>query len=100
MRSFRSAPARRSEPVPSKVVRLFQNETAEILEAPEPLRARIAIFALAGCFLGLIVVAALLPIDRVVTSVAGTIVPFEQPLVIQALDPSVIKTIDVREGEI
>jgi HlyD family secretion protein len=86
--------------VPAKVVRLFQSETAEILEAPEPLRARMAVFLLAGCFVGLIVIAALLPIDRVVTSIAGSVVPEEHPLVMQALDASVIKTIDVHEGEI
>lgn len=100
MRLSRSAPARRSEPAPSRVVRLFQSETAEILEAPEPIRARIATFALAACFVSLIAIAALLPIDRVVTSSAGEIVPSDHPLVIQALDASVIKTIDVREGEI
>lgn len=100
MRSSRSVPARRTEPVPAKVIRLFQSETAEILEAPEPLRARMALFALAGCFVSLIVIAALLPIDRVVTSFAGSVVPAEHPLVMQALDASVIKTIDVREGEI
>ncbi|HEV2303362.1 MAG TPA: HlyD family type I secretion periplasmic adaptor subunit [Stellaceae bacterium] len=100
MRLSRSVPARRSEPAPSHVVRLFQSETAEILEAPEPIRARIAVFTLAACFVSLIVIAALLPIDRVVTSSGGFIVPADQPLVIQALDASVIKTIDVREGEI
>ena len=100
MRLSRSAPARRSEPAPSRVVRLFQSETAEILDAPEPIRARIGLFALAACFAGLIAIAAVLPIDRVVTSTAGEIVPSEHPLVMQALDASVIKTIDVREGEI
>ena len=100
MRLSRSVPARRSEPAPSKVVRLFQSETAEILEAPEPIRARIAVISLGLCFASLIALAAVLPIDRVVISTAGTVVPSKQPLVMQALDASVIKTIDVHEGEV
>ena len=38
-------------------------------------------------------------IDRVVSSVGGKIVPVDQISVLQALDPSIIKTIDVREGD-
>ena len=38
-------------------------------------------------------------LDRVVTSVGGKIVPTQQINVYQALDPSIIKTIDVHEGD-
>src|ERR1700739_4453149 len=38
-------------------------------------------------------------IDRVVSSVCGKIVPVDSISVLQALDPSIIKTIDVREGD-
>ena len=38
-------------------------------------------------------------VDRVVTSSAGQIVTTEPTIVLQALDPSIIKTIDVQEGE-
>jgi hypothetical protein len=38
-------------------------------------------------------------VDRVITSVSGKIVPAGQISVLQALDPSIIKTIDVHEGE-
>ena len=38
-------------------------------------------------------------LDRVIASVGGKIVPLDQINVLQALDPSIIKSIDVREGE-
>ena len=38
-------------------------------------------------------------LDRVVASVGGKIVPDQQINVYQALDPSIIKTIDVHEGD-
>src|ERR1700739_1732338 len=38
-------------------------------------------------------------IDRVISSVGGKIVPVDQISVLQALDPSIIQTIDVREGD-
>jgi hemolysin D len=42
----------------------------------------------------------LMPMDRVVTSSAGQIVTTEPTIVLQALDPSIIKTLDVQEGEL
>jgi HlyD family secretion protein len=42
---------------------------------------------------------ALLRVDRVVTSTAGQIVTKEPETVFQALDPSIIKSIDVKEGQ-
>ena len=39
-------------------------------------------------------------VDRVVSSTGGKIVSVDAPLVLQALDPSIVKSIDVREGEV
>jgi hemolysin D len=81
-------------------IRQFQSETDAIREAPEPLRARSAVFVLTGLIIALIVVAIVARIDRVVTSSAGDIAATETPDVFQALDPSIIKSIDVKEGDI
>src|SRR5438874_8759568 len=97
MKSFRSL-ARRSDPAPENLVRLFQSETAEILETPEPARVRSTVYVLSGFIVALIVLSAFVRLDRVVNS-AGQVVTTEATTVIQALDPSLIKTIDVREGE-
>src|SRR5205085_1362308 len=97
MKSFRSL-ARRSDPAPEHLVRLFQSETAEIIETPEPLRVRATVYVLTGFIVTLIVLAAFVRLDRVVNS-GGQVITTQATTVIQALDPSIIKTINVREGE-
>ena len=99
MKSFRSAKTPRSEAQPAKVVRLFQSETAEILEAPEPRGVRVTVFVLTAFVGALVVLSMVTRLDRVVTSVSGRVVTTQPTLVVQALDPSIIKTIDVHEGQ-
>jgi hemolysin D len=98
MRSFRSDRLRSNAP-PDQIVRLFQSETAEILEAPEPYGVRATLYVVAAFFVAMIVVGMVTRLDRVVTSSSGHIVTTESTVVLQALDPSLIKTIEVREGE-
>src|SRR5947207_12380702 len=97
MKSFRSR-ARRTDPAPDQLVRLFQSETAEILERPDPFGVRATVYVLAGFMVALLLVAVFVRLDRVVYS-NGQVVTTQPTLVMQALDPSLIKTIDVREGE-
>jgi hemolysin D len=97
---FRFAPATPREPSADALIRVFQSETAEIREDPEPAQLRLTLPALAGLFVALLAVTAVMPLDRVVTSSAGQIVTAEPTIVLQALDPSIIKTLDVREGEL
>jgi hemolysin D len=80
-------------------VRQFQSESDAIREAPEPLAARMTVFVLAGFLASLVAIMVLTKIDRVVTSVAGKIVPTQAVQVFQSLDPSIIKSLDVREGD-
>jgi hemolysin D len=81
------------------VIRQFQSETDAITEAPNPQWARITVFVLAGLFLSVIAIMCLTKIDRVVTSVGGKLVTTERVNVYQSLDPSIIKSINVREGD-
>jgi len=99
MRSFRSDPTPRSNAEPDKVVRLFQSETAEIVEAPEPAGVRLTFHILALFFVTLLALSVVTRLDRVVTSTSGTIVTTRQTAVVQALDASIIKSINVRDGE-
>jgi hemolysin D len=100
MKSFRSDKTLRSDvSPPDRIVRLFQSETAEIMEAPEPFGVRATLYTVGLFFVVAIVVAFITPLDRVVTSTSGRIVTSQATTVLQALDPSLIKTIDVREGE-
>ncbi len=80
-------------------IRGFQSETAEIREAPEPRRARMTVHVLAAFFVTAIFIMCVTRVDRVVTSTGGKIVSTEPVSVYQALDTSIIKSLDVREGD-
>jgi len=99
MRSFRFVPARRLEPTPERLIRRYQSETDEIRAAPEPVQARLMLFAVAGLFLALIGVALAFKLDRVVVSEFGQVVTVEPTVVLQALDASIIKSIEVKDGD-
>jgi hemolysin D len=99
MSLLRCGPLRPREASPDRLIRLFQSETAEINEGPEPVQLRITLHVLAALFSSLIAIAVAMQLDRVVTSTAGVIVTTEPTIVMQALDPSIIKSIDVQEGD-
>lgn len=99
MKSFRSAPLPRSDASPDKIVRLFQSETGEILEAPEPFGVRSMVYVLAAFLVALVILSMVTRLDRVVTSAAAKVVTTQPTIVVQPLDPSIIKTIEVREGQ-
>jgi hemolysin D len=80
-------------------VRRFQSETEAIRELPEPVAVRMTLFVLVGFLLIGVAFTFLTKLDRVVTSQGGKIVPVGQVNVFQALDTSLIKSIDVREGD-
>jgi membrane fusion protein, hemolysin D len=99
MKSLRSGQTLPSDTPPDKIVRLFQSETGEIIDAPEPSGVRATLYVLGLFLVSLIVVGAVTRLDRVVTSTAGKIVTTQPTIVLQALDPSVIRAINVRDGE-
>lgn len=80
-------------------IRRFASETAAIREAPEPLAARITVFMLTGMFLCAILIMCVTKVDRVVSSTSAKMVPTAGINVFQALDASIIKSLDVREGD-
>jgi len=57
------------------------------------------VFVLAGLLVSLIVIMVLTRMDRVITSQAGKVVPTQAVNVFQALDTSLIRSIDVHEGQ-
>jgi hemolysin D len=97
MKSFRSDLASRKA-TPDNIVRLFQSETAEMLAVPEPRRLRATLLTLAAMVVSLLAAATFTRLDRVVAT-KGQIVTTQPTMVLQALDPSIIKTLDVREGQ-
>jgi len=81
-------------------VRQFQSEIDAIRHADEPLSVRATVFVLGGVLLAGALILAIARVDRVISSTAGKIISVETPLMFQALDPSIVKSIDVREGEV
>jgi hemolysin D len=99
MRLFRFAPTPQRSSSSAALIRIFQSEVSEVRENPEPAQLRITLHVLAGLFVALLAVSFFMHINRVVTSSAGQIVTTEPSIVLQALDPSIIKSLDVQEGE-
>ena len=87
------------KPLASSVVREFQSEVDAIGETAEPPWARVTVFVLTGLFVSIIGLMFVTKIDRVVSSLSGKLVSTERINVFQALDPSIIKSIDVHEGD-
>ena len=81
-------------------IRQFQSETDAIREAPEPFALRVTVLLLAGMFVAVVALTFLTQMDRVVSSTAGKIVPTAAVNVYQALDTSIIKSFNVKEGEL
>jgi hemolysin D len=112
MKLFRFAPQIPHSAGPGREVQVFQSETAEILSGPEPVQARVTLLTLAGLFLSLALIVLTMRVDRVVSSTTstssstgsttpgGSIVTIEPTIVLGALDQSIIKSINVREGQI
>jgi hemolysin D len=99
MKPLRCGPLLRREASSDRLIRLFQSETAEISEGPEPIQLRAMLYVLALFFGSLIAIAALMQMDRVISSTLAVVVTTEPTIVLQALDPSIVKSIDVEEGD-
>jgi hemolysin D len=99
MKLFRSAQPAQLEAPGAREVRIFQSETAELLEGPQPTETHLTVIVLAGMFLSLLLIACFMRVDRVVSASSGELVTVEPTVVLGALDQSIIKTINVAEGE-
>src|SRR6202041_1981805 len=77
----------------------FQSETDAVSEVAPSRGARATVLALTALIFSLILIMCVTKIDRVVSSVGGKLVSSERMSVFQALDPSIIRSIDVREGD-
>jgi HlyD family secretion protein len=83
-----------------RLLRRFETEIGDIRDADEPRWVHATVLSLAA-FLALSIGGLWVArVDRVVSSSAGKIVSVEPTTVFQALDASIVRSIDVREGEI
>lgn len=77
----------------------FSSETEEIRNKPYPLLLSITTIATSSLIIVFLGFAAVSRVDRVVTSDQGKIVPIQGEILFQALDTSIVKSLDVREGD-
>lgn len=90
--------ARREEAVLPAILE-FQSPSAAILATPTPFMARGVVWLICAMFFSCILAMGLIPIDRVVTA-QGKVVADAAEQVIQPLETSIVRSIDVREGQI
>ena len=76
----------------------FQSPSQAIAAAPIPRTARGTIWVISSMFAACLAAMGLIPIDRVVTA-QGKVVSKEPMLVVQPLETSVVRSIDVTEGQ-
>ncbi|MCW2275452.1 HlyD family type I secretion periplasmic adaptor subunit [Rhodoblastus acidophilus] len=89
-----------SEAKTLKTVRSFQSEVGNLREAPDPVGARHTIHFIALAVATIAVICSVTQIDRVIASTSGKIVTSTRPTIYQALDTSIVRSIDVREGDV
>ena len=83
----------------TQVVSEFQADTVEMDSAPEPFMVRMTLWLLAALVITAIVWGTIARIDRIVTS-RGKIISSAPNIVIQPLDSAVIRSINVKTGDI
>ena len=84
---------------PGYLIEPWQSKTDEVLSRRGPSFGSPAVWTLVLMIAVLVGMAPFVEIDRTVSSSAGKVVTTQSTLTYQALDPSIIKTIDVKEGE-
>ena len=80
-------------------IREFQLDTSEIQSQAEPLRTRLALYLSAAALISSIVWASVATIDRVV-SARGKLISTSPSIVVQPLETSILKAVEVRTGDI
>lgn len=76
----------------------FRSPTEAVIHEPLPASARATVWVIAASAAAAITAMALCPVDRVVTA-PGKLVSEAPTLVVQPLETSIVRSIDVREGQ-
>ncbi len=77
----------------------FESPTAAVISQPVPRRSRHAVWVLASMFVVMLVLMSTVPIDRVVTG-QGRVVATSANLVVQPLETSIVRSVEVKEGQL
>lgn len=77
----------------------FQSPSSALIQRPVPLRSRFVVWVIASLVATTVAAAALVPIDRMVTT-NGKIVAMAPNVVVQPLETAIVRSIEVREGQV
>ena len=77
----------------------YESPSATLLALPVPFRSRFVIWIIASMFAVIMVVVCTFPIDHIV-STKGKVVPVEPTIVVQPLEISIVRSIEVKEGQV
>src|SRR6476620_6592381 len=80
------------------VILEFQQPSTAIINAPIPRSAQGTVWIVASMVVALIAIAAVLPVDQVVTA-RGIVVSQAPTILVQPLETAIVRSIDVREGQ-
>ena len=83
----------------TQVLLEFQSPAAALIDVPVPAHSRYTLWLLASAFAVALTLMATVPIDRVVTS-QGKVVSTKSNIAIQPLETAIVRSIDVREGDV
>jgi HlyD family secretion protein len=84
---------------PAAALLEYQSPTAALIARPVPVSSRVTTWVIAAMFTALLAVMSLLPIDRVVTA-SGKVTATTGNLMVQPLETSIVRSIDVKEGQL
>ena len=76
----------------------FRSPSASVTMMPMPRLARGTVWVVGTMLAGCIALAALVPVDKVITA-QGRVVSHESNIVVQPLETAIVRSIDVREGQ-
>jgi HlyD family type I secretion membrane fusion protein len=96
----KSLVARRSTDVVAEVIGAFESDTTAVILRTAPRRQGSTIQMLAAIILCAFVFACIAKVDRVVTSLSGIILTSQGTLYVSPLNPSLVRSLDVKAGQI
>jgi HlyD family secretion protein len=76
----------------------FQSPSTAVINAPLPRSARGTVWAISTMFILMVITMGIIKVDQVVTA-PGRVVSRSPTIVVQPLDTSIVRSIDVRDGE-
>jgi HlyD family type I secretion membrane fusion protein len=91
---------RRRTDVVGEVIGAFESDTAAVFVRTAPVNESMVMYVLATMVVLVVVLACIVKLDRVVASVAGLIVTSQGTLYVDPLNPSLVRSVNVKVGQL